>query len=185
MNIRKSFRESRKQLKSTKALTLAAMLLAIAVILGFFTIQFTDYIKISFAFLADGLCGMLLGPFVGIIQGCLCDIIKYFIHPTGPYFPGFTISEALTGLVYGLLLYKKPLKIGRIIAANSIVTFGINILLNTFWLTLLYGNAFLVILPVRVIKELILLPINIVLFYGISRILGQTKVIQKIIQQNG
>jgi hypothetical protein len=49
-------------------------------------------------------------------------------------------------------------------------------LLNTYWLTLLYGNAYLVILPARIVKELILLPINVAMFWFMSTMLTKAKV---------
>ena len=52
-NLTKSFRDSFHELKDVKALATTAMLLAIAVVLGFYTLQVTDFIKIGFAFIAD------------------------------------------------------------------------------------------------------------------------------------
>ncbi len=174
----KRFKESMQELKNTRVLATAAMLLAIAVVLGFFAIQVTESIKISLAFVVDELTGMMFGPFVGMIVGMLADIVKYMIRPTGPFFPGFTISEALTGLIYGFMLYRRKLSLPRVIAANSIVTVVVNMLLNTYWLTLLYGSVYTVILPARIIKELIMLPINIAIFYLIAVLLQKAKVIR-------
>ena len=64
-NLTKSFRDSFHELKDVKALATTAMLLAIAVVLGFYTLQVTDFIKIGFAFIADEMTGMMFGPVVG------------------------------------------------------------------------------------------------------------------------
>lgn len=40
-------------------------------------------------------------------------------------------------------------------------------------LTLLYGQAFMAILPARVIKQIVLFPIYVALFYGVSKIMGK------------
>ena len=61
-NLTKSFRDSFHELKDVKALATTAMLLAIAVVLGFYTLQVTDFIKIGFAFIADEMTGMMFGP---------------------------------------------------------------------------------------------------------------------------
>ncbi|MEE0954510.1 MAG: folate family ECF transporter S component [Eubacterium sp.] len=172
----KAFKDSAKEFKNTRSLAVIAMFLALAVILGFFAVQLTESLKISFAFLANELTGMLFGPFVGLIEGGAADILKYIVKPTGPFFPGFTISGMLSGMIYGLVLYKKPVSLKRIIIANSIVTVFVNMLLNTYWLTLLYGKGFTVILPARIIKEAILLPIDIALFYLVSKALEKTNV---------
>lgn len=172
------FSDSLQELKKTRSLAMTAMLLAIAVILGFLAVQVTESIKISFAFLVDELVGMLFGPTVGAVFGAVDDFLKYVVRPTGPYFPGFMISEMLSAMIYGLFLYKRPIRLPRIIAANTTVTVFVNMFLNTVWLSMLYGNAIPVILPARVVKELILLPINIVLFYAVSRMLEKAKIIR-------
>ena len=182
LSVKSLFSDSFKELKKTRSLAMAAMLLALAVVLGFFAIQVTESIKISFAFLVDELTGFLFGPFVGGVLGMLADLLKYMVRPTGPYFPGFTISELLTGMIYGLMLYKRPLKLTRVIAANTIVTVFVNMLLNTYWLTLLYGSVYAVILPARIIKELILLPVNIAMFYLLATVLKKANVFRNIRQ---
>ena len=176
MGLKERFAQSAKELKKTRSLAVAAMLLALAVVLGFFSVQLTESIRISFTFLANELTGMLFGPVVGMLEGGLSDIINYMIKPTGPFFPGFTISGILGGLIYGVLLYKKPLTLRRIILTNSLVTVFINMLLNTYWLTLLYGKGYMVIFPARIVKELILLPINVAMFWFMSTMLTKAKV---------
>ncbi len=159
-NLRQLFRDSFHELKDVKALAMTAMLLAIAVVLGFYTLQVT---------------GMLFGPVVGGLMGGAADLVKYLVRPTGPFFPGFTISGAASGVIYGMILYKRPLTIRRVALANGLVMILVNICLNTYWLTLLYGNAFFAILPARVIKQAVMFPIYVALFYGVSRVLGKAK----------
>ena len=165
------FRNSLGELKNLKTLVMASMLLAIAVVLGFYTLQLTEFIKIGFAYIANELAGMMFGPVVGSLIGALADVLKYLVNPTGPFFPGFTISGFLGGLIYGMILYKKPLSIKRVIVANTLVTVFVNLLVNTYWLTLLYGNAFMALLPARIVKQIIMLPIEVILFYGVARVL--------------
>ena len=108
-------------------------------------------------------------------MGGAADLVKYLVRPTGPFFPGFTVSGAASGLIYGMVLYKQPLTIRRTALANALVMLLVNIGLNTYWLTLLYGNAFFAILPARVIKQAVMFPIYVALFYGVSRVLGKAK----------
>lgn len=175
-NLKQLFEDSLHELKDVKALAVTAMLLAIAVVLGFYSLQITDFIKIGFAFLADEMTGMLFGPVVGGLMGGAADIVKYLVHPTGPFFPGFTISGAASGVIYGMVLYKRPFTIRRTALANALVMIFVNIGLNTYWLTLLYGDAFFAILPARIIKQAVMFPIYVALFYGVSRILGRARV---------
>lgn len=174
-NLRRQFRDSFHELKDVKALAMTAMLLAVAVVLGFYTLQVTDFIKIGFAFIADEMTGMLFGPVVGGLMGGAADLVKFLVRPTGPFFPGFTISGAASGVIYGMVLYKNPPTLGRVALANGIVMIVVNICMNTYWLTLLYGDAFFAILPARIIKQAVMYPIYVALFYGVSRVLGKAK----------
>ena len=169
--MKKMFSESLMELKNLKSMVMAAMLLAIAVVLGFFTLQLTEFIKIGFAYIANEFAGMMFGPVVGSLIGALADVLKYMVNPTGPFFPGFTISGFFGGLIYGMVLYKKPLSVKRIIVANTLVTVLVNLLLNTYWLTLLYGNAYMALLPARIVKQLVMLPSEVILFYAVARVL--------------
>ena len=168
------------KLNDVRVLTVSAMMLALATILGFLKVPVTQLIELRFAFLPIACTGMLFGPAVGAIVGGMSDILGFIVKPTGPYFPGFMISEMLTAMIYGLLLYKKPISLPRIIVANTVVTVFVNTILNTVWLSMLYGNAISVILPARVVKELILLPINIAMFYVLSRMLEKAKIFRSI-----
>ena len=161
-NLKSLFTDSFHELKNVRTIAMTAMLLAVAVVLGFYTLQLTDYIKIGFVYIANELTGMMFGPVVGALMGGLADVVKYIVNPTGPFFPGFTISGVLGGLIYGCVLYKRPLSLKRIILANVLVMVLVNILVNTYWLTLLYGSAYMALLPVRILKQVIMLPIEVV-----------------------
>ena len=51
-------------------------------------------------------------------------------------------------------------------------------ILNTYWLTLLYGSSYLVIWPARIVTNLITLPINIFLYYLVAGILEKAGILQ-------
>ncbi|MDD2979338.1 MAG: folate family ECF transporter S component [Hespellia sp.] len=175
-NLKEQFVSSFHELKNARTLVASAMLLAVAVVLGFFTLQVTDYIKLGFASIANELSALMFGPVVGSLVATLADIIKYIVKPTGAFFPGFTISAFLGGLIYGMMFYKKPLSFKRILAAKVVEAVFINILLNTYWLTILYGSAFSVLLPARIIKQIVMVPIEAVIFYSVAKALSKAKV---------
>ena len=101
--------------------------------------------------------------------GGIADIIKFIIKPTGPFFPGFTLNEMILGFVYGLIFYKKEIKLPKVIGARMIVTFGINLVLTPLWLSIMYGNAYKFMVPVRLIKNLVMIPVDVFLLYSVLR----------------
>lgn len=159
------FSDSAQELKKVQVLTIASLLTAMNSILGLFTIVIGDFIKIGFSFLAMALAGMLYGPVVAGILGGLGDLINFMIRPTAAYFPGFTLNALLSGIIYGLILYKKPLSLKRILIARLTVMILIDLTLTTTWLSIMYGKAFMLLLPMRTVKALVMVPIETALLY--------------------
>lgn len=159
------FKQMIQPLKKVETITVNALLLAMNTVLGFFTIAIGEFIKISFSFLTLSLSGMLYGPIISGIFGGLGDIINYMVKPTGPFFPGFTLNAILTGIIYGIAFFNKKITLVRTIVAKLTVTIFIDLLLSTYWLSVLYGQAFLALLPLRMLKSAIMLPINVFLLY--------------------
>ena len=84
--LKQQFVDSWHELRKTKVMAVAAMLIAIGVILGFFSVQLTEFIRIGFSGIPNELASMLFGPVVGGIMGGIGDILKFLIKPTGPLF---------------------------------------------------------------------------------------------------
>jgi ECF transporter S component (folate family) len=129
-------------------------------------------IKISFGFVPLAFGSMFFGPLIGGVIGALGDIIGVFLAPKGPYFPGITLDVFLAGLIYGLFLYKKPKTLIRISLAVLCVNLFVNIGLNTYWLTILTGKGYMAMLPGRIIKNAIMMPVQISMLYLIWRYAG-------------
>lgn len=170
-NMKQQFKDSLREMKNVRSLAAIAMLLAIAVVLGFYQLQLTDFLRLGFSFIANEMTGMLFGPAAGALMSTVADILKYVVKPVGAFFPGLTFSSLLGGLVFGFVLYKRPLTFKRVLLANGIVTVFIHIGLNTYWMTVLYGNSFFAILPARIIKEAIMCPISALTFYIVAKVL--------------
>ncbi len=158
-----------KNLRDTKVLTICAMLLAIAVILGFFKIPISDVAEIRLQFLPVALSGMLFGPAVGGVIGGLTDVLGFLVKPTGPFFPGFTITGIIQGALYGLMLYKKEPTLKRIIVTQLFETLAADIILTTINLSILYGQGIFAVLGARIIKIAVMLPVNILLLTVVLR----------------
>ena len=147
-------------LSDIHVLTSAALLSAIAIILGFFKIPVTQVIEIRFAMLPIAVAGSLFGPVIGGAVGMVSDIGGYIVKPTGPFFPGFTITSLVSGVIFGLFLYRHKPTVKRILISQIVYTLVCGIILNSIWLSMLYGNGFIPVLTARLVKELVMIPIN-------------------------
>ena len=121
-----------------KKIILSALLLALLIVLSRFLSIKTPIMKISFAFVPTMFCAIWLGPKYSVAINVLGDIIGATLFPTGPYFVGYTISTAVAGLIYGLVLYKKTSDaytdkqfIIRLIISSTLVAVISNMLLTT------------------------------------------------------
>ncbi|HHU78375.1 MAG: folate family ECF transporter S component [Caldicoprobacterales bacterium] len=121
-------------------------------------------IRLGFGEIPVILSGIMLGPVYGAITGALADLIGYPFNPMGPYFPGFTLSSALTGLLPGLmsLLFRKKWTWQSLAITIGITTVITSLTLNTLWLSMMMGKAFIVLLPARIIGNFILVPIYVI-----------------------
>ena len=173
----KKFVDSAMEFKRLRSLTGMGLLLALSIVLSFFTVQVTPTIKVGVGFLVTALLGMMYGPVAGGLAAGAGDIIKFIIKPTGPFFPGYTLNAILGGVIYGLFFYKMKPSLPKAIVAKTTVTFLVNIVLGTLWSAILYNKAFWGILGSRVIKNLTLLPIEIILLFFVLTVV--VKIVQR------
>ena len=164
-------------MKKIKKIIISALLLASAIVINRFLSVNTSIVSIGFTFVPLMLAGIILGWKYSLVIAALTDLIGALLFPFGSYFVGYTISSALTGLVYGLLLYNKgeftvdkKFMIHLIIAILIVCVF-INGGLNTLWLVLTSKKAFLAILPTRVLKQLLMIPIMFITITSLSKLL--------------
>ncbi len=160
------FLSSLRELKRVRGVTVCALLIAVYVVLNFLGVYITPSVKFTFTYLALAVMGMLLGPTAAFIGAGLADFLAYFLRPNpAPIHFGIVLTTMLTGLVFGLFLYKRELKLWRVIAAKGCINIFLNLLLNTYWLSGLYGEGYLAMLPARLGKNLILLPLEVALIF--------------------
>ena len=98
---------------------------------------------------------------LNVILSRFLSIAAWNIKIGFAYFPGFTITAAIVGLIYGLFLSKKqtmPRILGAVLATEIIGS----LLLNTLWISVLYGSPFLPLMATRVFQCLILGIVEIV-----------------------
>ena len=154
------------EFRKLRVVTFCGIMAAAAIALNYVaSIEIGQFIRIGFSGLPNQAVSFLFGPTVGALFGGALDFLKWFLKPTGAYFPGFTISAMLGGIIYGLLLYRKKPTIPRVFLAHLLIKVFVNVGLNTIWLSVLYNNAIAVILPQRILSNAIMLPIDTIICY--------------------
>lgn len=139
---------------TSKDLVLLSLLIGLNIVLSRFLSINAWNIKIGFTFVTIYVAAYLYGPIGGVMVGGLGDFIGALLFPTGPYFPGFTLTAILTGLLFGFFLNKSK-DIRKIIVICLINELIINLLINTFWISYVYQTSYLILLSTRVIQAFI------------------------------
>lgn len=177
------FAASLQEFTNLRNVIFCALMACIAIVLNAVaSIDIGPYIRIGFSGIPNRVVEFLFGPAIGSFFGGALDILKYFLKPNGAFFPGFTLNAMLAGIIYGYFLYKKPISFFRIFTAEFLVKIFINCFLNTLWLSFINGKAFFAMLPIRIIKNAVMLPIDsIILFIILSFV---TKTLKPMFQTN-
>lgn len=158
-----------------RRLAFCAVLIALQVILKrFLTIRIGSWLYIGFGFLPNALAGWLMGPLWGMaVAGC-SDLLGALLFPSGPFSPWFTMISAVAGLIYGLLLHRG--KANWLQAGVCMLTVAVvcNIVLNTVCLLfsgyIPRGDGMWPTIWTRVIKNLIQVPVDTILFLAVKEI---------------
>lgn len=143
-----------------QTMVLVALLIAIEIVLSRVCSIATPIVKIGFGFVPIAVCGMLFGPVWAGVAAGLADFVGAILFPIGAYFPGFTVSAILTGVIFGLLLRRENTSWQKLAAAVSLNCVGVSLCLTTLWISMLYGTPYLALLPTRVVQNLIMIPVQ-------------------------
>ncbi len=178
----KKFKTSAQNLTTTRGLVMTAMFIAMHAVLGIFKFQFVLENRITLTFAVTAAAGALLGPVPAMVVGALGDILGYFLNPGGGmYFFGFTVSAMLGGLVYGICLYKRSSKraVWWIILSVFLITLFVNIILNTYWLSVMYNKAYHIFAVERIIKNFVAFPLHVIIIFALFMLIDRTGVRKK------
>jgi len=168
---------------STKSLVLAAIFVSMNIILSRLgaIMLFNGSVRFSFGNIPLILSGLILGPVVGAMTGGISDLLGFFINSHGGAFhPGFTLSSILTGTIPGLVMLLSPTKrssLFNVVISNISILIIVSLVLNTYWLSQLQGNAYLVLLPARAATSIIITVLNILITYPLIKSLEKAGVI--------
>ena len=162
-----------KNTVSVKIICQLALLSALEVVLNRLLSINTQALKIGFAFAPIVMAAVLFGPIHAAIVYAVADSIGAILFPTGPFMIGITFSCAIMGLVFGLFLRPLMKDETNKLSVKSIILIVIpvlinclllGLLLNSYWLSLIYTKrSFIFFFNMRVVEYSMLIPIQIVI----------------------
>ena len=120
---------------------------------------------------------------MGMTVGIAGDIVSFFATPqNSSFFPGFTLSYAILGFLFGLVLYRSRITPLRAFMA-SFVEFLIANSLNTLWLHFMFGMEWKYLFTIRLMKNSVSLIVNAILLFvflkAFVKVLGTIRTPQK------
>lgn len=215
-------------------------------------------LRINFASIPLMLSGIVLGPTTGFLVGAIADIINFIAAPSGPFFPGFTLVSALSGMIPGLIfkymkkdfnynfintlfisllsvgfvgvfikegvmsfennwimyngeplnfLYiagfmllvaayllipiklanigNKDLKMNKIVFTVSVTQLITSVILNTYFLSIMFGTGILVFLPARILTNFFMIPIYSIIIAAILNAVKTNKATPVVEREQG
>lgn len=157
---------------TAKEIALIGVLVAVDIVLSRFCSIQTPIVKIGLTFVPIVIAGAMIGPIAGGLVGGVGDLIGALLFPIGTYFPGFTLTAFITGLVYGLFL-KKDRSMKNVLFAVGIDQVACSLLLNTLWISILYGSNYWAMFVSRILQTVILIVVQIILIPIILKLIDK------------
>ena len=157
-------------LKKPQTLAIAALMMALNIILGYYTLRLSTTLRIGFGFLTQPIVATLFGPLVSCMTGMIQDILCYLLNPEGGFLPTYTMCVGIAGMLYGMVLFRKPTTFSRVFFVKVLIIVVVNIFLNSIALAPTSGSGFIGILPARIVKNILLLPIQSILSYLVLKL---------------
>lgn len=158
------------EFRNLRSLVFAGLTIALSTILSSLYIPVGINLRITTVFLALALGSMIFGPVIGLSAGLAYDLIGYLLIPTTVFFPGYTLSSMLEFFIYGIFLYRCKISILRIFLCKFIIDFGIHVGLGCIWSSMLFGKGYYYFFIKSLIKNTIMLPIEVIMLIVLLQI---------------
>ncbi|HCK88703.1 MAG TPA: folate family ECF transporter S component [Erysipelotrichaceae bacterium] len=163
MFTREYWKSSAQKLRQTEYLALIAMFIAVKCVAGAFYIPVGENLRILMTFVFVASEAAIIGPVAGAVSGMIADIVGFMIHPSGPFFFGYTITAMCGSVIYALFLYRQRITILRLALAKTVVNYGVNVLLGALWSQMLYGKGYIYYAGKSLVKNTMMLPAEIII----------------------
>ena len=165
------WKEAAGNLKNTRMLALAAMVVALRAVCKMLEIPLAPGLNINVAAIFNSVGAMVYGPVVGVVGAIVSDPLGYLLHPDGPYFLPFMLTDMSSSLIFGLFFWRRRLSVSRAMSAKFTVNMISNVVLTSlimkWYYFIFYGvekaEAYNLINLTRIVKNLVMFPIEAIL----------------------
>lgn len=159
------------EVKKLRQLVFAALICALSIVVGALYVVVGDNLRIYFTFFITAAGCAVYGPVMGMLVAAVTDTLNFVLFPSGPYFPGYLLGEMLAALIYGAFLYGRRITVFRLFGAKFLVNYVVNVLLGCLWSQILYGKGYLYYLVKSLIKNSLLLPLEVMALAALFAVL--------------
>lgn len=158
------WRDAFAELKDTKMLVFAALIVALRVALKtIIRIPLGPSLDITPAFMANALGAMVYGPVVGALGAVVSDVLGVLLRGD-TYFLPYVLTEISGSVIFGLFFYRQKITPTRVILSRFSICLFVNILLQTpidmLYQYVHYGYNNVVITIPRIFKNLFMFPLE-------------------------
>lgn len=158
------WRDAAAELKNTKMLVFAALIIALRVALKTLVkIPLAPNLDITPAFLANALGAMVYGPVVGALGAIISDVLGVMLRGD-TYFAPYVLTEIAGSVIFALFFYRQRITPTRVILSRFTICLCVNILLQTpidiLFQIVMYGKSSYALTLPRIFKNLFMFPIE-------------------------
>ena len=157
------WRDSLENARSLKTMVICALCMAMSIILGYFYIPITESLYIRFTYLATSTVGLVAGPVAALIYGAAVDLLDFMMHPGFTFFFGYTLSAMVGAFFYAIFYYRQKITVLRILLCRLCVNLIVNVGMGAYWSNMLYGKGFIYRVTTSFFKNIIMLPIEVII----------------------
>lgn len=164
------------ELKDTKMLVIAALMIALRVSMKWTMIPLAPNLNINVgAPLINAMGAMIFGPVIAALAACVSDLAGFLLFPQGGvYFLPYMFVEVAGSVLFALFFYRAKVTVTRVILARFSMDLFVNMILNSivsmWYYAVILGKSYAFMILPAVIKNLCLFPIEsflLTLFLGV------------------
>ena len=159
------WRDAAAELKDTRILVIAALMIALRVALKGLYIPLAPNLNINIgAPFINALGAMIFGPVVAGLAACVSDTLGCMLFPQGPYFFPCMFVEVAGSMLFAMFFYRARITTSRVILARFSMNLLVNIILNSavmcWYYQVIYGKSYVAMIIPAAIKNLCMFPID-------------------------